>query len=55
MILSVGTILFLLSSFLIFFYTIYPERRSLWTGTAATFLLGLSCTIVSSVLLLLFI
>ena len=47
-----GAILFLLSSFFIFFYTIYPTRRWLWTGTSLSFLSGLVCSILSSILLL---
>jgi len=52
-ILLVGAIMFLFSSFFIFFYSIYPTRRILWTGTAMTFFLGLLCSILSSVILLL--
>lgn len=52
LILLVGAIMFLFSSFFIFFYSIYPSRRLLWTGTATTFLLGLLCSIISSVILL---
>jgi hypothetical protein len=52
-ILLVGAIMFLFSSFFIFFYSIYPTRRILWTGTAMTFFLGLLCSIMSSVILLL--
>ena len=50
--LSVGAIMFLLSSFFIFFYTIYSTRRFLWACTAVTFLFGLLCSITSSILLL---
>lgn len=53
--LLVGAIMFLLSSFFIFFATLYPTRRKLWTLTATTFLLGLCCSISSSILLLLII
>jgi hypothetical protein len=52
-ILSMGAIMFLLSSFFIFFYSIYPSRRVLWMGTAATFLMGLFCSVISSVFLIL--
>jgi hypothetical protein len=41
----------LLSAFFIFFYSIYPTRKKLWTGTAVTFLLGLFCSILSVFLL----
>ncbi|MDH5732665.1 MAG: hypothetical protein OEY88_02615 [Candidatus Bathyarchaeota archaeon] len=50
-VLLLGAMMFLLSAFLIFFYTIYPTRRKLWTGTAITFLLGLVCSITSVFLL----
>jgi len=50
--LTIGAIMFLLSSFLIFFYTIYTTRRILWVGTAVTFLIGLTCSLISSIILL---
>jgi len=50
--LTIGAIMFLLSSFLIFFYTIYTTRRILWVGTAVTFLIGLVCSLASSIILL---
>ena len=50
-VLLLGAMMFLLSAFFIFFYTIYPTRRALWTGTALTFLLGLGCSITSVFLL----
>jgi len=53
--LGLGAILFLLSAFFIFFYSIYPSSRKLWIGTAITFLLGLFCLILSSVAFLVFI
>jgi hypothetical protein len=53
--LLVGAIMFLLSSFFIFFATLYPTRGKLWTLTASTFLLGLCCSITSSIILLLII
>jgi len=53
--LGLGAILFLLSAFFIFFYSIYPTSRKLWIGTAITFLLGLFCLILSSVAFLVFI
>ena|SRR3989304_8382312 len=49
--LLVGAATFLLSAFSIFFYSIYPTRRKLWTSTAVTFLIGLFCSIVSVLLL----
>jgi len=50
--LLLGAIMFLLSSLFIFFYSIYPTRKKLWTGTAVTFLIGLFCLILSSIALL---
>jgi hypothetical protein len=51
--LSVTAFLFLLSAFFIFFYTLYHRRRWLWVCTAVTFLMGLSGSLVSVLLLLL--
>jgi hypothetical protein len=51
-ILTIGAIMFLLSSFFIFFYSIYTNRRILWVGTAVTFLIGLLCSIISSIIML---
>jgi len=42
---------FLLSAFSIFFYSLYPTRKKLWTCTALSFLTGLFCSIVSVFLL----
>jgi hypothetical protein len=50
--LLLGAMMFLFSAFFIFFYSIYPTRRKLWTGTAMTFLLGLFWLILSVFLLL---
>lgn len=47
-----GAIMFLLSAFFIFFYSIYPTRKTLWTGTALTFLFGLLALVSSAVGLL---
>ena len=47
-----GAMMFLLSGFFIFFYSLYPTRTKLWTSTAITFLLGLICLIVSVFLLI---
>ena len=49
--LLLGATMFLLSAFSIFFYSIYPTRKKLWTATAVTFLIGLFCSIVSVFLL----
>lgn len=51
--LGLGAVMFLLSAFFIFFYTLYPSLRRLWTFTALTFLAGLLTSIMSSILLLL--
>ncbi len=44
--LGVGGLLFLLSAFAIFFFTIYPSRRALWLTGSFTFLLGLVLSMV---------
>ncbi len=46
-----GATAFLVSAFSIFFYTVYPTRKKLWTMTAITFLAGLVCSVVSVLLL----
>jgi hypothetical protein len=46
-----GAVSFLLSAFSIFFYSIYPTRRKLWTSAAVMFLVGLICLIASVLLL----
>jgi len=51
--LTVGAVMFFISSFLIFFYSIYTTRRFLRVGTALTFLIGLLCSMISSVIVLL--
>jgi vacuolar-type H+-ATPase subunit I/STV1 len=50
--LLIGAIMFLLSAFFVFFYSIYPTRKKLWTVTAVTFLLGLLSLVSSAVALL---
>jgi hypothetical protein len=40
-ILSLDSILFILCAFFLFFYSIYPYKRILWTSSALTFLIGL--------------
>lgn len=47
-----GSIMFLLSSFSIFFYTIYPTKKKLWTTTATAFLLGLACSLMAVIVIL---
>jgi len=49
--LLLGAAAFLLSAFSIFFYSIYPTRKKLWTTTAISFLIGLFCSVVSVFLL----
>lgn len=49
--LLLAAITFLSSAFSIFFYSIYPTRKKLWTTAAVMFLVGLFC-LISSVLLL---
>jgi len=45
--LLLGAVTFLLSAFSIFFYSIYPTRKKLWTSAAVMFLVGLFCLITS--------
>lgn len=47
-----AAIMFLLSAFFVFFYSIYPTRKKLWTVTAVTFLFGLLSLVSSAVALL---
>ncbi|OLD03166.1 hypothetical protein AUG19_08880 [archaeon 13_1_20CM_2_54_9] len=49
--LASGALLFLLSAFFLFFYTVYPTRRRYWTGSALSFLMGLVASIVSVIIL----
>ena len=46
-----GATAFLVSAFSVFFYTVYPTRKKLWTMTAVTFLAGLVSSVVSVLLL----
>ncbi len=50
--LLLGAIMFLSSAFFIFFFSIYPTRRTLWTSAAVTFLSGLFCLITSALAML---
>jgi len=52
--LLLGAATFLLSAFSIFFYSIYPTRKILWTAAASMFLIGLCCSIISVLLLFIF-
>ena len=47
-----GSVTFLISAFSIFFYTLYPTKRKLWTSTAVSFLLGLTCSLVAVIAIL---
>ncbi len=49
--LLLGATTFLLSAFSIFFYSIYPTRKKLWTSAAVMFIIGLF-SLITSVLLL---
>jgi hypothetical protein len=51
--LLLGAIMFLSSAFFIFFYSIYPTRRTLWTSAAVAFLLGLFSLMISALAMLL--
>jgi hypothetical protein len=51
LVLLTGALMFLFSAFFIFFYSIYPTRKKLWTGTAVTFLMGLFWLLLSVCLL----
>jgi hypothetical protein len=48
-----GTFSFILSSFSLFFYGVYPTRKRLWTATALFFLAGLFASLVAVIMLLL--
>lgn len=52
MLIALGSTMFLVSSFAIFFYTIYPTKKTLWTTTAVSFLLGLSCSLIAVIVIL---
>jgi hypothetical protein len=49
--LLVGATAFLVSALSIFFYSIYPTRKKLWTTAAVMFLTGLFCLIASILLM----
>jgi len=51
--LLLGAATFLFSAFSIFFYSIYPTRKKLWTVAAIAFLVGLFCSVISVLLLFL--
>ena len=49
-VLVLGGIMFLITAVSVFFYTVYPTRRRLWTIGATTFLLGLLYLFVATAL-----
>ncbi len=52
MLVALGSMSFLLSAFSIFFYTIYPTKKTLWTITALAFLLGLFCSVIAVIFIM---
>lgn len=52
MIIALGSMTFLLSAFTIFFYTIYPTKKRLWSITALAFLLGLFCSVIAIIFIM---
>jgi hypothetical protein len=54
MVIAFGSMMFILSAFSIFFYTIYPTRKKLWTTTGTSFLLGLVCTLIALIVILVY-
>jgi hypothetical protein len=51
--LSLNALLFLFSTFFIFFYTIYHWKKWLWTSTAISFILGLFGSLIAVIMLIL--
>jgi lambda repressor-like predicted transcriptional regulator len=49
--LLIGTLMFTVCAFFIFFHHVYPARKGLWTLSATSFLAGLTCSVLASVLL----
>ena len=52
MLIALGSVTFLISSYSIFFYTIYPSRRKLWISTAISFLAGLTFSLIAVIVIL---
>jgi len=52
MLIALGSVTFLISAFTIFFYTLYPTKKKLWTTTALSFLAGLSCSLIAVIAIL---
>lgn len=50
--LSITSLMFLLSTIFIFFYSLYPRKRWLWTSTALMFILGLFGSLISVIMLI---
>jgi hypothetical protein len=44
---SFGSLSFLISAFSVFFFVLYPGKKSLWTLTAITFLAGLLFSLIA--------
>jgi len=45
--LSLNAVMFVSCAFLIFFYTIYPKKRTLWNISALTFIAGLTSSLLA--------
>ena len=54
MVIALGSIMFLLSAFSIFFYSIYPTKKKLWTSAGTSFLLGLVCSLIAVIVILVY-
>jgi hypothetical protein len=52
MLIALGSVTFLISAFSIFFYTIYPTKKNLWTTAALSFLAGLTCSLIAVIAIL---
>jgi hypothetical protein len=52
MLIALGSVTFLISAFSIFFYTLYPTKKNLWTTTALSFIAGLTCSLIAVIAIL---
>ncbi len=52
MLIALGSVTFLISAFSIFFYTLYPTKKNLWTTTALSFITGLTCSLIAVIAIL---
>ena len=52
MLIALGSVTFLISSYSIFFYSIYPTRTKLWILTAVSFLAGLTFSLIAVIAIL---